>query len=120
VKESLSSARDNIGGDPYEFISLSFSAATTIELAIVKYAGPAPLLMKYVNFGSSTAVPTEYVTNSSTVFGHANAVGAVAVAASPWYNTPVFNTNITRPVVEPFSSQGGTPVFITKEGVEVV
>lgn len=117
VQTSLSSLRDNIGGDPYEFIGLSSSAAVTIELAIVKYAGPDPQLMKYVNFGSSTTVPTEYVTNSSTVFGHANAVGAVAVAASPWYNTPVFNTNITRPVVEAFSSQGGTPVFITKEGV---
>jgi hypothetical protein len=44
-------------------------------------------------------------------------VGAVAVAASPWYNTPAFNTNITRASVESFSSQGGTPVFITKEGV---
>ncbi|NML65271.1 S8 family serine peptidase [Hymenobacter sp. RP-2-7] len=117
VRTSLSSLRDNIGGDPFEFISISFSTATTVELAIVKYAGPDPGLMKYVNFGSSTAVPTEYVTNSSTVFGHANATSAVAVAASPWYNTPVFNTNITRPVVESFSSQGGTPVFITTAGV---
>jgi hypothetical protein len=114
---SLSSLGENIGGDPFEFIGIRANAEVTIELAIVKYAGPDPQLMKYVNFGTSTAVPTEYATNSSTVFGHANAMGAVAVAASPWYNTPVFNTNITRPVVEPFSSQGGTPVFITKEGV---
>ena len=117
VQTSLSSLRDNVGGDPFEFISFTARTALTVELAIVKYSGPDPQLMKYVNFGSSTAVPTEYVTNSSTVFGHANAASAVAVAASPWYNTPVFNTNITRPVVESFSSQGGTPVFITKEGV---
>jgi hypothetical protein len=113
----LSSLDNNIGGDPVEFIGVQVgSTAANIELVIVKAAGPDPQLMKYVNFGSSTAGPTEYITNSSTVVGHANATGAVAVAASPWYNTPVFNTNITRPVVEPFSSQGGTPVFITKEG----
>jgi hypothetical protein len=118
VVQSASSLRDNIGRDPYEQISYRAGAtAVTVELIIVKYAGPDPQLMKYINYGSSTAVPLEYLTNSSTVSGHANAVGAVAVAASPWYNTPAFNTNITRASVESFSSQGGTPVFITKEGV---
>ena len=119
-QQSLSSTRDNIKGDPFEFISFSNTSATTpltVELVIVRYAGPNPQLMKYVNFGSAAAGPTEYATNSSTVFGHANAAGAVAVAASPWYNTPALNNNLTRPLVESFSSQGGTPVFITKEGV---
>jgi hypothetical protein len=117
VQTSLSGATDNIGGDPVELIGLTARSAVTVELVIVKYAGPSPQLMKYINYGSSTAVPLEYATNSSTVTGHSNATGAIAVAASAWYNTPVFNANITRPVVEAFSSQGGTPVFITKDGV---
>lgn len=118
VQESLSGLSSNIGGDPVEVFGLRTTAALTVELVIVKYAGPDPQLMKYINYGSSTAVPLEYATNSSTVSGHSNATGAIAVAAAAWYNTPVFNANITRPVVEAFSSQGGTPVFITKEGVD--
>jgi hypothetical protein len=120
LQTGLSGLSSNIGNDPVEIIGIAAPAtsAVTVELVIVKYAGPTPKLMKYVNFGSSTAGPTEYITNSSTVFGHANATSAVAVAAAPWFNTPVFNTNVTRPVVEAFSSQGGTPVFITKEGVD--
>jgi hypothetical protein len=117
VQTSVSGLSSNIGNDPVEVIGFSSSSAITVELVIVKYEGPDPQLMKYVNFGSSTAGPTEYITNSSTVFGHANATSALAIAAAPWFNTPAFNTNITRPVVESFSSQGGTPVFITKEGV---
>ncbi|MFD1874756.1 T9SS type A sorting domain-containing protein [Hymenobacter bucti] len=118
VQQSLSGLSGNIGGDPVEIISLTARTAVTVELVIVKYEGPTPQLMKYINYGSSTAVPTEYATNSSTVTGHSNATSAIAIAAAAWYNTPVFNTNITRPVVEAFSSQGGTPVFITKEGVD--
>ncbi|MGI4970599.1 MAG: T9SS type A sorting domain-containing protein [Janthinobacterium lividum] len=118
VQTSLSSLRDNIGGDPYEQIGIRVGAApVTIELVIVKFAGPDPQLMKYINYGTAAAGPTEYVTNSSTVTGHSNATGAIAVAAAAWYNTPVFNANVTRPVVEAFSSQGGTPVFITNDGV---
>jgi hypothetical protein len=113
---AFSSRNSNVGGDPYEFIGLNAGTATAIlEIVITKVAGPDPEVMKYIEFGNS--VIGEYATNSSTVVGHANAVSAIAVAASPWYNTPVFNTNITVPVVESFSSQGGTPVFITKEGV---
>jgi hypothetical protein len=118
LQGSLSSLRENIGGDPYEQVGIRVGAAAiTIELVIVKYAGPDPGLMKYINYGTSTAVPLEYVTNSSTVSGHSNATGAIAVAASAWYNTTAFNANITRAVVESFSSQGGTPVFITPAGV---
>jgi hypothetical protein len=111
------SASDNIGADPVEVVGLNNTLSTplVLEVVIVKYAGPDPAVMKYIEFGNATI--NEYGTNSSTVVGHANAVGAIAVAASPWYNTPPFNTNITIPVVESFSSQGGTPVFITKDGV---
>ncbi|MBO0357882.1 S8 family serine peptidase [Hymenobacter sp. BT186] len=113
---AFSSRNNNIGADPYEFIGLNAgTAAATGELVIVKRAGPDPELMKYIEFGNSTIV--EYNTNGSTVVGHNNAAKTISVGASPWYNTPQFNTNITRPVVESFSSLGGTPVFITTTGV---
>ncbi|SFQ36728.1 S8 family serine peptidase [Hymenobacter arizonensis] len=113
---NLSSFGDNVGGDPFEFLGLNAgTGGATIEIAIVKYAGPDPALMKYIEFGNSTV--TEFFTTGSTVVGHNNAAKTISVGAAPWFNTPEFNVNITRPVVESFSSLGGTPVFITTTGV---
>ena len=113
---AFTSEAANIGGDPFEYIGLNAgTAAATVEIAIVKFAGPDPQLMKYIEFGNSNIL--EYNTNGSTVVGHNNAAKTISVGAAPFYNTPQFNTNITRPVVESFSSLGGTPVFITTTGV---
>ncbi|WP_084708670.1 S8 family serine peptidase [Hymenobacter norwichensis] len=113
---NLSRLGNNIGGDPSEILSLTAAGGATIEIAITKTAGPDPAVIKYVDFGSS--VITEYATNSSTSYGHNNSAGAVATGASAWFNTPAFNTNLTRPVVNGFSALGGTPVFITTAGVD--
>jgi hypothetical protein len=113
---NLSSFGDNVGADPFEFLGLNANAAgATIEIAITKFAGPDPALIKYIEFGNSTIA--EYFTTGSTVVGHNNAAKTISVGAAPWFNTPEFNANITRPVVESFSSLGGTPVFITTTGV---
>jgi len=112
---TLSSLRDNVGGDPWEAIQASSTTGATIEIAIVKYSGPDPSIIKWVEYGSAT--PLEHITNSSTVYGHSNAAGSIAVGASAWYNTPQFNQNLTAPVINSFSSLGGTPVFITPTGV---
>lgn len=111
------STNNNTGRDPVEFIGLNNTtgAALNLEVVIVKYSGPDPEFMKYIEFGN--AVITEYNTTGSTVVGHNNAAKTISVGASPWFNTPPFNANITRPVVESFSSLGGTPVFITSTGV---
>jgi hypothetical protein len=112
---AFTSENINIGADPYEFIGLNTASGATIEIAIVKFAGPDPARLKYVDFGNSTIA--EYATNSSTVVGHNNATGSIAVGAAAWYNTPAFNPNLPRPVLNNFSSLGGTPVFITTSGV---
>lgn len=110
---NLSLLNNNLGADPFEFLGLN--GAGSFEIAITKVAGPDPVLMKYIEFGNSTI--SEYNTTGSTVVGHNNAAKTISVGASPWYNTPQFNANITLPIVESFSSLGGTPVFFTTTGV---
>ena len=55
----------------------SGAAPLTVNLMIVKHSGSDPGLIKYVYFGSATI--NEFDTQSSTIFGHINAVGAEAV-----------------------------------------
>jgi len=111
------SVDNNLGGDPFEFLGLTNNGTTpaTIELVIVKAAGPNPTRVKYVNFGDAPAA-LEYDTKSSTIVGHANAPLVTAVAAAPYFRTPVFNPETPVPVVEAFSSLGGTPLFFDNKG----
>jgi uncharacterized repeat protein (TIGR01451 family) len=104
----------NPGGDPVEIFSYTnnSNSAVNVNLMIVKYSGANPGLIKYVYFGSLTV--NEYDTQSSTIFGHANAAGAEAVGAA-WYNqTPVFG--VSPAVLENYSSAGGTPVLFDTAG----
>ncbi|MGI4885869.1 MAG: T9SS type A sorting domain-containing protein [Janthinobacterium lividum] len=113
----FSSIDNNIGGDPFEFIGINNNGTTavTVEVVIVKFDGPDPTRLKYINFGSRpTAI--EYDTQSSTLVGHANAPQVVAVGAAPYFNTPLFNANTPVPVVESFSSLGGTPLLFNNQG----
>ena len=106
----------NIGLDPVEFggIINPTDQDIIVDLLIVKYEGPDPSLIKYINFGE--AQPVEYDTQSATVFGHPNAVGAMAVGATAWFNTPKFNENLERPLINSFSSLGGVPILFQKNG----
>ncbi len=80
---------------------------------IVQFSGAAPHLMKYVVSGRGTI--NEFATNSGTIYGHANAVGAEAVGAAAFFNTPAFG--VSPPVLETFSSAGTTPILFTTTGV---
>ncbi|MGV3588378.1 MAG: T9SS type A sorting domain-containing protein [Adhaeribacter sp.] len=115
----LSSTQYNVGGDPLEFVGISnpFPQAIDIEIMITKFEGPNPSIMKWVEFGEST--PQEHNTKSSTIYGHSNAQNAIAVGASAWFNTPPFNANVARPVINNFSSAGGTPVIYTLSGARL-
>jgi len=104
----------NVGNDPIEAFSITNSgSAAQVQFAIGRFAGPDPGLMKYVGFRSSF-VFNEFATNSGTIFGHANAVGAEAVGAAAYNNTPAFG--VTPPVLETFSSAGPTPIFFDVAG----
>jgi hypothetical protein len=110
------SAFNNLGGDAVEILQFSNPGpSTSFNIAIEKFTpagGPNPSLMKYVFFGPMAV--NEYATNSSTVYGHANAAGAEAVGAAFWGETPVFGVN--PPLLETFSSIGGTPILFNTSG----
>ena len=85
-----------------------------INLMIVSFAGILPSFIKYIQFGSPNVTIQEFNTASSTVFGHANASGAAAVGAAFIAETPAFG--VDPPLLEWFSSSGGTPIFFDTAG----
>lgn len=98
------SMNKNIGRDPVEVLRYTNPGpSTTFSLAIPNLQGPAPGLIKLIYTGKGVTV-NEYQTDSSTVFGHAGAFGALAVGAAPYYYAPAFGTPTPR--LEPFSSAG--------------
>eukprot|EP00899_Mesostigma_viride_P022225 jgi/Mesvir1/3187/Mv16343-RA.1 len=54
---------------------------------------------------------------ASTLFGHANAKNAIAVGATFFAYSPAYG--VDPPVLERFSSAGGTPIFYRKSGREI-
>ena len=109
---------DNIDGDAvegFQYKNTSGSTAT-YNLMICKFSGDDPGFIKYINFGSSQG-NLEYPTNSSTLFGHANANGAEAVGASYYFNTPAFGVN--PPVLNYYSSYGPTSVLFATDGTRL-
>ncbi|WP_020529633.1 T9SS type A sorting domain-containing protein [Flexithrix dorotheae] len=107
----------NIDGDPVEIVGVTNGGATaaSVDVLIVKYEGPDPNLIKWVNYGDTPDL-IEYDTKSSTCVGHSNTYGAIAVGASAWFNTPEWNSNVTEPIINSFSSAGGTPLLFRDNG----
>ena len=116
------SERDQSAGtaDPWEItgtLSNTTGAPLNVNVVIVKFSGPDPGLIKWVNYGSR-GITIEYDTKSSTSFGHANAAGAIAVGAAAYFQTPVFNGAATA-TIEGFSSAGGTPILFNTNGTRI-
>ena len=107
----------NVGADPIETLAISSDFPQEAYIVIGKYLGaggpnPDPTTIKYVDFGSG--MTKQYATNSSTVVGHSNAKATISVGAVPYYLTPAYGS--PEPVLESFSSAGGTPIFYDKFG----
>ena len=120
-------ADTNTGGDPLELAVISNATDSSIDvnLSIELFAGPAPGKMKYVWFdldpNGGVIHLDEFVTDSGTAYGHANAAGAEAVGAAAWYNTAQWGSplwgNACKPAcAEYFSSAGGVPILFDKRG----
>src|SRR5258706_7612186 len=109
-----SSATINVGHDAVEVLQYKNpgSSLQTLNLMIVKFSGANPGRIKYVYFGPMTV--TQYDTQSSAIYGHANATGAEAVGAAFYAETPEFGQ--TPPLLESSSSVGGTPVLFDTSG----
>jgi Subtilase family len=109
------SSFDNLGRDPIEVFSFTNTTGATADfnIMIMKNTGADPGLMKYVLF-NFRGILQEFATNSGTLYGHANAIGAQAVGAAQYSNTPAFG--VSPPILEPFSSAGNTPILFDLAG----
>ncbi len=103
---------DNMGGDPVEGFDVRSGVSGVYGLAIVLFDGPAPGLLKYVDYGSASG-PFDPPLGAGTSYGHSNATGGLGVAAAFYGDTPKFGS---RPRLEPFSSKGGVPVLFDVAG----
>lgn len=102
------SAEDNVTGtqQPVEIVQWENQSSTeqTVQLAINKYSGPSDPRLKFIFLQNGGGVSgTEYPKSGGgdvvgpTIYGHAGAAGAIAVAAVPFDNS-------AEP--EPYSSRG--------------
>lgn len=118
-----STITNNIGGDPLEVFGFVNDGSidtdangqpdTTFFLRIELVSGPAPGLMKYVDFGESATI-VGFATHSSTDIGHPNTAGAMGVAASAFFLTPAFGA--AAPSLNSFSSLGGGSLLFDTSG----
>lgn len=113
--QAKASATDNnIGGDPVEIFAFTTTSGPTrtYQIAIERYAGPLPGRIKLVYFGNMSI--DEFATNSATSYGHPLAAGGRAVGAARYSHTPDFG--VSPPLLEYFSSHGGTPILFDIAG----
>ena len=100
-------------GSTDPIILIRIPRAGDFELLITLQSGPAPTLLKWIGFGLAVT-SFDFNTASSTVFGHPNQPFTAAVGAVDFRNTPEFGTS--PPLLEFFSSAGGTPVLFNVDG----
>src|SRR5262244_1223738 len=117
-RPSWPAARPTISvGTPWRSWSSPFlpGRQTAFNIMITRFDGPNPQLVKYVVIDNGAGVTiNEFDTQSSTLYGHANAAGAEAVGAAFYRNTPEFG--VFPPLLEPFSSAGSTPIIFDTAG----
>lgn len=126
VDSAAPEQRDNIGGDPFEFVMLEDVTVdangdgqvdTEFDLVIERIEGPDPEHMQYIPFEQRGQLEVlEHDTRSPTIFGHSNAESALTVAAVAWFDTPVLNPNRDQLLLQDFSSVGGLPVVFDNQG----
>lgn len=100
--------RSNLFGDPFEVCPFTVDEETNAKLMVVRASGTANVRFKYVIFrGEGTIL--DYQTGTSSIVGHPNANGAIAVGAMLYANFPAYTP--VWPGVASFSSRGGTSVW---------
>lgn len=120
LQPPLSSGFFNIGLDPFEYGNFFNDTKEPVELSVVvvKYEGPDPSLIKFVYYGYGRTI--QYLNQGSTLVGHANAAGAIAVGATYYKETPTYDpVQYPLPRLDYFSSAGGTPILFTTYGQPV-
>ena len=84
------SRTNNVGGDAVEILAFlnntGLTGTTQFDILITRAAGPDPGTIKYVDFSvpninGQTVAYNEHLTNSSTLYAHANSTSAISVGA---------------------------------------
>lgn len=99
--------RNNLGGDPIEILPFTVTSPTTTNILITRPSGIGSVLFKYIIFRGEATI-NEYNTGNSTIVGQANATEAFSIGAVRYTQTPA--AGINPPLIESFSSWGGTPI----------
>ncbi|MDE1468615.1 S8 family serine peptidase, partial [Aurantiacibacter sp. D1-12] len=107
---------NNIGADPVEFVEFTneTGSAKQYEIIINVFTGPNPGLMKFIDFSGDANWTDPWFVGAPTSFGHTNAAGTFSVGAARYTQTPEFGED--PPLIEPFSSLGGTPILFDTAG----
>ncbi|WP_295541855.1 S8 family serine peptidase [uncultured Thiohalocapsa sp.] len=114
----------NIDRDPLEGFEFKNDGSIDVDgtpgpdeyfnLVLMHAEGPQTRLLKYIVPSINSAEILTYRTNSSTVFGHVSAQGAMAIGAANWPQTPYFGQYPAQATT--YSSLGGTPIFFDTSG----
>jgi len=105
-------------GRPFESLEYTndTGSETTVYLVIEKASGPDPDEVKYVYTRGNFTID-EYNTGGATLYGHAMAERASAVAAAPFFNTAEYNAGIdSSAILDFFSSKGGLQIRFDQNG----
>jgi hypothetical protein len=111
--------------DPLKTFAYAPTENQNLYLAIARRVDsptPPPSQIKWITVANGLDRNTtyQYVNDStnaadgSTVYGQANAEGAIAVGASDYTTTPVFGGSV--PEQRDYSSRGGTPILFDLQG----
>ena len=114
---SVNEAGERVGsGEPVEILGYSNDTdqTQTVYLAVVKFSGD-DRFFKYIEFDGQAEFEYAQEGNATSV-AHNNAAAAMSVAAAAWFNTPPFNPNIRQPVLNSFTSFGGSLVLFDDAG----
>ncbi|MCK4745952.1 MAG: S8 family serine peptidase, partial [Bacteroidales bacterium] len=107
--------RENLNGFPIEVVPFSVAGGDVLtNIVIARASGPdVPVTFKYILFrGGENYEMLEYIQGTSTIVGHPNAEGTIAVGAVRYDKNPVYSPDIySMPIIMSFSSIGGTPVY---------
>ncbi len=98
--------RSNISGDPFEVCPFVVKEETTAKVMIANATGTSNVRFKYIIFRGDAVIQDYNNVGTSTIVGHPNAEGAIAVGAMLYENFPAFTP--IWPGVASFSSRGGT------------
>ncbi|MEJ7914486.1 MAG: S8 family serine peptidase, partial [Chitinophagaceae bacterium] len=99
--------RSNLFGDPFEVCPFTVTEETNVKLMVARASGTGNVRFKFIIFRGEANIQ-DYQTGSSSIVGHPNANGAIAVGAMLYKNFP--SVTPVWPGVASFSSRGGTSI----------